>query len=214
MDPLLTSVVNQFGLIIGLSISLFTLIQWIIRKRVETKSHIETTDANTRSQVAIREAESERDLTQALVKLAEAISRGDERDSAERQQSLMRIERMTGHIEGLAAAILSNTKGTEAMSRAISDFGGQLDEFGGRIRVIPQIQTDLHDLVVKAEGIQSGFDKTLEKHLGPLIALVIKHGADLQVVAQDGKTIISLLGHITGINERISHEEPISAEAD
>jgi hypothetical protein len=210
MDPIAT-LVNQFGLILGLTVSLYSLIVWVIRKRVETKSHIETTDANTRSQVAVSEAASSHDLTQAILALASAVAKSSEQAGIERTKTFEHLERMTGRIEGMATAQLGYTRASDVLKNVVDEFGNRLDEFGGRIRDIPQIGTDLKGLLERAGKIPDEFSKAL----APLVALMIKHGADVQILLQNQNTMIALLESIAHLGaEGTTHEDPVPTEAD
>lgn len=208
----LDTLVNQFGFVIGLALFSIPIGIQILKSRAATQDHRDRTEVDTRSRTEISQADAFISMVNALNKTVDNMGKVDERATQERQQTLMRIERMTGHIEGMTAAIFGNTKSSDTLKLTVDEFGNRLDEFGSRIRDIPQIKTDLDVLIASAKKLDAAIGVQAE-----LLALMLKFGNDLETVSKNAITIVKYIREMATnkAEEGIDHEDTlVQTEAD
>lgn len=212
----LAALVNQFGFGFGTLMFVLWLASRLLNNYAARVNHVETTKADARSKTETSQADAFISVVRALDKTVEKMGESDARAQQERQQTLMRIERLTGHMEGMTTAILGSGKTVDALKVSVADFGDRLDEFGTRIQPLRKIETDLAELVTKATTIQAGFNLSLGEHIAPVLALLLKLGADIETVSTNAITIVNLIRLMAEdkAEKGEPHEDFVQAEPD
>jgi hypothetical protein len=150
-------------------------------------------NATTRNKTETEQSRMLLTLVSALNRSMEESSKREERSTQQWQQILLTIKESGARQEGMMIALTDNTKALRGFTGSMDEFGHQMDEFGTRVQHIPQIQTDLHDLVKTNASFQAGFTGALDERFTPVLSLMMNFGTQLNTLTTQGLTIISLL---------------------
>lgn len=160
---------------------------WVLswRRSSETRAHVATTEANSDAQ-----------LVGAILQLAQGMTEAGKIAAAERQQTLMAIERSSGRIEGMMAAIVDQTK-------SVKEVGMQIDEFGGRIKHIPQMRDDVAAVRAATASLETNLGESFSEQFIPVVNALRAVEAAVRDLAKelegrDGQTAQSLV-KLTGL---------------
>lgn len=138
---------NQYGAF-GV-ICIFGALAWIDIKRSRAKAEdkVNTTDAQTRKD----EAASERGLTEAIVKLAGSIERGNEQARAERNENLSALKEMSGRMAGMTEVVTKSSLTSETLKTDLADVKEKAASFYGafdtRFEPVARLLNDVATLV-------------------------------------------------------------------